>query len=451
MTTRSRQGRIGGRRRSRDGGPLILILALVLAVVVGSSFRRAGGRSIPVVLYYLDSSTRELASIPLVTKLPAPRVEQAAAIIELLHTPPAGEGLATAVPTGFTARRATLLPGGILNVVLGTARDQLPMGFAEENGLYWQLVNSLLSLPDVRTIELSVDGRPAGTFLSFVKTQRELEANTAMLDKGQQVDLYFVAGDGRQVIERRTLPSGLTRSQLAFQATRALMEGPVHPSLASSLPGMDALRGVTVSGRTASVDFAESVLKLSMGADEEEQAMNSLVLTLTRLAGVSRVRLLVGGHSAQGLFGHVDAANPLFRLDGRLEAGTALAVYSLIEVNGDRLPVLTVYPQKQAFAGRNAAISKSIAQLGSPPPGDTTLIPHGTGVTSMVLDANTGMLHLTVAMTALPEDQSAEALMVDQLRLTLTEVPSVTSLQLRVNTAVSFLPGGYYIGRPFSR
>ncbi|MFZ2414007.1 MAG: GerMN domain-containing protein, partial [Candidatus Cryosericum sp.] len=303
MTIRSRQGRINRRRRSRDGGPLVLILALILAVVVGSSFRKAGGRSTPVVLYYLDSSTRELSSNPVVVKLPALRGEQVAGIIDLLRTPPAGQGLATMVPAGFTAHRASLLPGGILRVALGATRDQSPMGFAEENGLYWQLVNSFMSLPDVQSVELSVDGRPTGTFLSFVKTQRELTANVAVLDKGQLVDLYFVAGDGRQVVERRTLPTGMTRSQLAFQTTRALMEGPTHPSLASSLPGLDVLRGVTVSGRTASVDFTEDVLKLSMGAEDEEKAKNSLVLTLTRLAGVSRVRLLVGGHSVQGLFG----------------------------------------------------------------------------------------------------------------------------------------------------
>src|SRR5450756_487711 len=157
----------------------------------------------------------------------------------------------------------------------------------------------------------------------------------------------------RQVVERRTLPTGLTRSQLAFQATRALMEGPTHPSLVSPLPGTDVLRGVTVSGRTASVDFEESVLKLSMGAQEEEQVKNSLVLTLTRLAGVSRVRLLVGGNNVEGLFGHVDTVDPLFRLDGRLEEGTALAVYSLTEVDGDQLPVLTVYQQKQALMSRS--------------------------------------------------------------------------------------------------
>jgi len=442
---------MSGRRRSQDGGLLVLILALVLALVVGSSFRKAGGRSTPVVLWYLDTSTRELVSNPAVGKLPTRRVEQVAGIIDLLRTPPADQGLATAVPAGFTAHRATLLPGGILDVVLGVARDQFPMGFAEENALYWQVVNSMLSLPGVLSIELSVDGRPTGTFLSFVKTQRELETNAAMLDKGQPVDLYFVGGDGRYVVERRTLPTGLTRSQLAFQAIRGLMEGPAHPSLMSPLPGTEVLRGVTVSGRTASVDFEESVLKLSMGAQEEEQAKNSLVLTLTRLAGVSRVRLLVGGNNVEGLFGHVDTVDPLFRLDGRLEEGTALAVYSLTAVDGDKLPVLTVYQQKQALMARSVMISKSIAQLGSPPRGDSSLVLHGTRVTSMVLEANTGILRLSLAMTPLPEGQAAEALMVEQLRLTLTELPSVTSLQVAVNGSVAFLPGGYYIGKPFSR
>ena len=404
-----------------------------------------------MVLWYLDTSTRELVSNPAVAKLPTRRVEQVAGIIDLLRTPPADQGLTTAVPAGFTAHRATLLPGGILHVVLGVARDQSPMGFAEENALYWQLVNSMLSLPGVLSVELSVDGRSTGTFLSFVKTQRELGANEAMLDKGQPVDLYFVGGDGRYIIERRTLPTGLTRSQLAFQAIRALMAGPVHPSLVSPLPGTEVLRGVTVSGRTASVDFEESALKLNMGAQQEEQAKNSLVLTLTRLAGVSRVRLLVGGHSVRGLFGHVDVVDPLFRLDGRLEAGTALAVYSLTEIDGDRLPVLTVYPQKQALMGRNVMISKSIAQLGNPPGGDSSLVPNGTSVTVMVLEANTGMLRLSLVMTPLPEDQVAEALMVEQLRLSLTELPSVTSLQVGINGSVAFLPGGYYIGKPFSR
>jgi spore germination protein GerM len=188
-----------------------------------------------------------------------------------------------------------------------------------------------------------------------------------------------------------------------------------------------------------------------MGAQEEEQLRNSLVLTLTRLAGVSRVQLLVGGNNVEGLFGHVDTVDPLFRLDGSLEEGTALAVYSLIEVDGDKLPVLTVYTQKQALMGRNAMISKTVAQLASPASGDTSLVPHDTRITSMTLEANTGMLRLSLAMSPLPKGQVAEALMVEQLRLSLTELPSVTSLQVEVNGTVAFLPGGYYIGKPFLR
>lgn len=451
MTRRNRLGRIGVRRRSRDGGPLILILALAVAVFVGSSFKTVGGRSTPVTLWYLDASTGELVSTAAQANLPSRRVEQVAALVELLKTPPSGQELATSVPAGFVARRATLLPGGILHVAFGMARGQAPMGYAEEESLYWQLVNSLFSLPQVRSVEVSVDGSPTGTFLSFVKTRRELTAYEAVLDKGQPEELYFVAQDGRLVVERRTLPTDLTRSQLAFQTTRALLQGPEHASLASSLPGTDYLRGVTVSGHTATVDFEEKALTLSMGAEEEERATTALVLTLTRLDGISRVRVQVGGHAVQGLFGHVDTAQPLFRLDGQIEAGTALAVYDLTKVDGDELPLLRVVPQEPALASRNEMISKAVALLGAPAAGDSSLVPHGTSVTGMTLEANTGTLRLSLNMPSVPGSAEAEARLVEQLRLTLTELPTVTALQLTINGSVAFLSGGYYIGKAFSR
>ncbi|MHB8071150.1 MAG: GerMN domain-containing protein [Candidatus Cryosericum sp.] len=451
MTRRDRLHKIGVRRRPHDGGLLILVLALALALFVGSSFKTVGGRTTPVVMWYLDASTGELVNTAMQVKLPSRRVEQASVVVDLLRTPPVNQGLVTSVPAGFVARRATLLPGGILHVAFGVARGQSPIGYAEEEALYWQLVNSLFSLPQVRSVEVSVDGSPTGTFLSFVKTQREQTTYAAMLDKGQPEDLYFIGQDGRYVVERRTLPTDLTRSQIAFQATRALMDGPEHPSLTSSLPGTEYLRGVTISGRTATVDFEEKALVLSMGAQEEERAVTALVLTLTRLPGVSRVRLQVGGHAVQGLFGHVDTALPLFRLDGRLEAGTALSVYSLTKVDGSELPVLTIVPQAPALTGRNEMISKDVALLGAPSGGDTSLIPHGTSVEGMVFEANTGTLRLSLRLPSMPESLEAEARLVEQLRLTFTELPSVTSLQLTINGSVSFLSGGYYIGKPFAR
>jgi len=451
MIPRTRQGRIRARKRAQDAGPLILVLALVLAVLFGTSFRSAGGRSTPVVLWYLDASTQELVRVPTVAKMPTRRVEQIAAVIDLLRTPPAGQGLATAVPVDLRARGATLLPGGILQAVLGVGRGQRPMGFAEENALYWQLVNSLVSLPDVRSVELSVEGTEAGTFLSFVKTRRELAPNEAMLDKGQPVDLYFVLGDGRYAVEQRSLPAELTRSQMAFQVVRALVTGPAHVSLSTPLPGSDFLRGVTVSGRTVLVDFETSILKLNIGALQAEQLKDCLVLTLTRLPGVSSVRLTVGGQNIPELFGYVDASGPLYRLDGRVEAGTALAVYSLAMLDGERLPVLNVLPQQRALSGRNVMISQSVAQMASPPAGDVSLVPKGTRVTSMSIQDGSGLLRLSLDMTPLAATLTDEALLIQQLRLTLTEIPSITSVQFLVNGAGSFLPGGYYIGRPFVR
>lgn len=451
MITRTRQGRIRGRQRARDGGALILVLALVLSVLFGMSFRSTGGRSTPVVLWYLDSSTRELVSEPTVVNLPSRRIEQVAAIIDLLRTPPAEQGLVTAVPPDLNARGATLLPGGILQAALGVGRNQRPVGFAEENALYWQLVNTLISLPDVHSVELSVEGQDVGTFLSFVETQRELAPNEAMLAKGQPIDLYFVLGDGRYAVEDRTIPAGLTRSQMAFQVVRALMAGPANAGLGTPLPHGEFLRGVTVSGRTVLVDFETSCLTLNLGALQAEQLKDCLVLTLTRLPGVSNVRLMVGGQSVPELFGYVDAGVPLYRLDGRLEAGTALAVYSLTAVNGETLPVLNVILQKPALSGRNVMISQSMKLMASPPAGDMSLVPKGAHVTAMSIQDTSGLLRLSLTMTPLTANLTDEALLVQQLRLSLTELPSVTSVQMTVNGAGSFLPGGYYIGRPFLR
>jgi spore germination protein GerM len=151
------------------------------------------------------------------------------------------------------------------------------------------------------------------------------------------------------------------------------------------------------------------------------------------------------------LFGHVDTSGSLFRLDGRVEAGTALTVYSLADVDGDSLPVLTVMEKDPPLEGRNAMISGIIAALGSPAAGDSSLVPLHTSVASMVLDTSTGLLHLALNMSTVPGQHDQEALMVEQLRLSLTEIPLVTSLQLSINGSVSFLPGGYYIGRPFTR
>lgn len=448
-----RRRHIGARRRrtSSGGGTLILVLALIVGILISASFRTVGGRTTPAVLWYIDATTHEFVAVTSSAKLPVRSVEQAGTLMERLKTPPADQGLTTAVPAGLSVRQATLLPDGIFHVVLSTGHDLRPMGYVEEERLYWQLVNSLLSLPGVRSVELSVDGRTVGAFLSFVKTEREFTVRASMLDEGTSVDLYFVTTDGKYAVEERTVPAGLTRSQLALQAVRSLMNGPVHPSLVSPLPDPSTLRGVTVDGGTVTVDFDEKVWNESMGPDREQQMLDTLVLTLTRLPGVDHVHLQVGGNDVAGLFGNVDASGSLQRLDGRLEAGKALAVYHLVTVDGDKLPVLTVYPQSTPLTGRNAMITRAVALLTAPGAGDTTMVSKGAGVTSMLLDSGTGVLQISLHLSSLPRNGQTSSILVEQLRLTLTEIPSIMGVHLAVNGSSSFLPGGYYIGSIFQR
>lgn len=439
------------RRCSSGGGGLILALALIIGFCMTISFRTVGGHATSTVLWYVDATTREFVTVPSSVKLSTRTVEQAGTLLELLKTPPEGKDLATDIPGGLSVRQATVFPGGVLHVTLRIAQDQRPLGYAEEERAYWQLVNSFLTLPSVHSVELAVEGRTAGTFLLFVKTEREFTACTSMPDDGEPVDLYFVTADGRYAVESRTVPSGLTRTQTALQIVRSLLSGPVHPSLTTPLPESSILRGVTVDGGTATVDFDTQLWNLTVGPERERQIIDTLVLSLTRLPGVDRVRFTVGGNAVASLFGTCDTSAPLYRLSGGEESGACIAVYHLTTIDGDRLPVLTVYQQERPLAGRNAFIGRAVSLLASPASGDSTLLGKGTALTSMLLDPETGILRLSLHLPSLPEDRRTSALLVDQLRLTLTEIPSVTGLQLTVNGASSFLPGGYYIGSAFQR
>lgn len=325
------------------------------------------------------------------------------------------------------------------------------MGFVEELALYRQLVNTFLSLPDVQAVEVSVEGRPLGTFFSYVKTQRELVPFREMPDNGQLADLYFLTADGKYVVESRTVPSGLTRSQTAYQLTRSLMDGPMREGLRTVLPPPHYLRGVTVTGQMATVDFVQDVLDVGVDAKREQQALDCLVLTLTRMSGVSGVRVSVGGNPVSSLFGHMSTQLPLYRLGGRVEAGMAIVGYRLVTVDGDLLPVLTVTLQANASTSRNDMIVRSIGQLTLPPEGESSLIPAESTVTTMQLDAGTGTLSIGISIPSMPADRAGEELLVEQLRLTLTELPSVAAVRLTINGAVAFLPHGYYVGRIFQR
>ena len=96
-------------------------------------------------------------------------------------------------------------------------------------------------------------------------------------------------------------------------------------------------------------------------------------------------------------------------------------------------------------------ITRAVALLTAPGAGDTTMVSKGAGVTSMLLDSGTGVLQISLHLSSLPRNGQTSSILVEQLRLTLTEIPSIMGVHLAVNGSSSFLPGGYYIGSIFQR
>ena len=130
--------------------------------------------------------------------------------------------------------------------------------------------------------------------------------------------LYFarlVGGEQRLVAVRRELPPGLG---VARASLTELLEGEVPTGCERPLPAGAKLRGLTVAGGLATVDFSrELVTGFRGGSDNEGVTVYAIVDTLTSLPTVERVRLLVEGKPVSTIGGHLDLSTPL-KFDGEL-------------------------------------------------------------------------------------------------------------------------------------
>jgi spore germination protein GerM len=125
--------------------------------------------------------------------------------------------------------------------------------------------------------------------------------------------VFFGDGQAQHLIpEERQVPGG----DAAVQATgvvQALLAGPADPNLHRTIPAaVRLLEPVTVAGDVARVNLSADVLAVR-GAAAVSQLLGSLALSLTEIAGIDRVEVLVEGRSGAALDEGVILAEPLGR------------------------------------------------------------------------------------------------------------------------------------------
>lgn len=133
------------------------------------------------------------------------------------------------------------------------------------------------------------------------------------------VTLYFATGDGVGLAaEGREIADCLVEHECVQATVRALLDGPVG-DLAPVFPAQTELRGVTVVGNEAQIDFGRSLIDGHPGGSWSE------LLTVYALADtlavnfpyLRQLRILVEGQPVESLKGHFDLTRPItpdFRL-----------------------------------------------------------------------------------------------------------------------------------------
>lgn len=125
--------------------------------------------------------------------------------------------------------------------------------------------------------------------------------------------LYFAAADGSGLVaETRQLADCRTEEECVRAVVGALLAGPSGP-LAPILPPQAALRGVTVNGSEAQLDFNRILVDSHPGGTLGELlTVYGLVDTVAvNLPQLRQVRLLIEGNAVETLKGHIDLRQPL--------------------------------------------------------------------------------------------------------------------------------------------
>lgn len=326
-------------RRKRLWVVLILLLLVFLTAGCGLRARSAGpqddGRSeittngkrqlvlsserSQVLIYF---ATVDKAYLVPVTIDINPTKEVAKVAVEKLLAGPNNDFVAPTIPEG-TKLRDIYFSANSGTVYLDLTQDFLQLKDEQEVELALaSLTYTLAELPEVKRVQLSIDGEPIKELHGVTldqPLQKEHGVNlTGKKQEGQDEIRVFFGDENAMFLVPLTyaIPAGLTVPEKAQEALELLAQGP---------PKDSSLNHVLWSGtkilslewqeteKLLTVNFSREFVGYGGGSAFEKQLVNSLVYTLTSLPGVHQVQILIEGERWDYLPEGTDIYKPLTR------------------------------------------------------------------------------------------------------------------------------------------
>ena len=137
--------------------------------------------------------------------------------------------------------------------------------------------------------------------------------------KKWNIAVYYPDDQGMKLIAVKRMVQAETGDKYTA-AMQSLMQGTKEKGQTAIIPKQAKLKGVTVKGDTAYVDFSQDLVRhFSGGSTGEEMLVGSVVNTLTEFSEIKKVQILIEGKPVESLAGHMDLTVPLARMDGLIK------------------------------------------------------------------------------------------------------------------------------------
>lgn len=212
----------------------------------------------------------------------------------------ATKGLKAVIPAGTTVLGMTVKDG--LATVDFSPQLLQTADVAHEELLLDALTYTLTEFDSIEGVALWVEGKPLtamvhGTPVAAVLTrERGMNSKVSAKGTGVVVTVYFhldsPAGGNLFVPVTRPVASA---AELGAAALEQLIGGPAdsESGLKGVIPAATRIQSLSIEGEMAVVDFSSELAQAEM----LEAAVAAIVLTLTELPNINRVKLTVGGQN----------------------------------------------------------------------------------------------------------------------------------------------------------
>ncbi len=177
----------------------------------------------------------------------------------------------------------------------------------------YSIICTLCQFENIRKVKFYVDGEEMKTLSGKGDVIQPMGSDSILTDSpsGREnqtekfITLYFTDKTGKKLLPE-TRKATMTDNSLEKTIINELIKGPVSEGFEPTLPKSTKLLGVETTEEICFVNLSSSSMsKIEKGSQKERIAVYSIVNSITRIAGIEKVQILIDGKKSENDISHL--------------------------------------------------------------------------------------------------------------------------------------------------